>query len=98
METTLFVWIWDGLTSIIKGLKALELLMVNVFAFFAKTRKNEDLSRTIIRKQKEIRNFGRREAIIEMLFLYSKIVAWISRFDKVLETLYWPGNSQPKFM
>ena len=48
--------------------------------------------------KKEIRNFGRREAIIEMLFLYSRIVAWISRFDKVLETLYWPGNSHPKFM
>lgn len=53
METTLFVWIWDGLTSIIKGLKGLELLMVNVFAFFAKTRKNENLSRTIIENKKK---------------------------------------------
>ena len=34
METTLFVWIWDGLTSIIKGLKGLGLLMVNVFCIF----------------------------------------------------------------
>ena len=53
METTLFVWIWDGLTSIINGLKGLELLMVNVFAFFAKTRKNENLSRTIIENKKK---------------------------------------------
>ena len=45
METTLFVWIWDGLTSIINGLKGLELLMVNVFAFSQKMRKKEKLSR-----------------------------------------------------
>ena len=36
METTLFVWIWDGLTSIIKGLKGLELLMINVLHFLQK--------------------------------------------------------------
>ena len=58
METTLFVWISDGLTSIINGLKGLELLMVNVFAFLQKYVKMRIFHEKTFENKKEIRNFG----------------------------------------